>query len=57
MVSFYDLISMIFHYHYQWNKRDEKQRNIAAMREHLIYIAMGSRAATGLGPQRAAAPT
>ena len=29
---------MIFHYHYQWNKRDEKQRNIAAMREHLIYI-------------------
>jgi DNA-binding GntR family transcriptional regulator len=38
IVSFYDLISMIFHYHYQWNKRDEKQRNIAAMREHLIYI-------------------
>ncbi len=38
IVSFYDLISMIFHYHYQWNKRDEKQRNIAAMREHLLYI-------------------
>ena len=38
VVGFYDLISMIFHYHYQWNKRDEKQRNIAAMREHLIYI-------------------
>lgn len=38
IVSFYDLISMIFHYHYQWNKRDEKQRNIAAMREHLMYI-------------------
>ncbi|HEX9168338.1 MAG TPA: GntR family transcriptional regulator [Roseiarcus sp.] len=38
IVSFYDLISMIFHYHYQWNKRDEKERNIAAMREHLIYI-------------------
>ena len=38
IVSFYDLISMIFHYHYQWNKRDEKSRNIAAMREHLIYI-------------------
>jgi DNA-binding GntR family transcriptional regulator len=38
IVSFYDLISMIFHYHYQWNKRDEKQRNIAAMHEHLIYI-------------------
>ena len=38
IVSFYDLISMIFHYHYQWNKRDEKPRNIAAMREHLSYI-------------------
>jgi DNA-binding GntR family transcriptional regulator len=38
IVGFYDLISMIFHYHYQWNKRDEKQRNIAAMREHLAYI-------------------
>jgi len=38
-VSFYDLISLIFHYHYQWNKRDEKKRNIAAIREHLIYIA------------------
>jgi DNA-binding GntR family transcriptional regulator len=38
IVRFYDLISMIFHYHYQWNKRDEKQRNIAAMHEHLIYI-------------------
>ena len=38
IVSFYDLISMIFHYHYQWNKGDEKKRNIAAMREHLIYI-------------------
>jgi DNA-binding GntR family transcriptional regulator len=38
IVSFYDVISMIFHYHYQWNKRDEKQRNIAAIREHLTYI-------------------
>jgi len=38
VVSFYDLISMIFHYHYQWNKRDEKQRNIVAIREHLAYI-------------------
>jgi DNA-binding GntR family transcriptional regulator len=38
IVSFYDLISMIFHYHYQWNKWDEKQRNTAAIREHLAYI-------------------
>jgi DNA-binding GntR family transcriptional regulator len=38
IVGFYDVISMIFHYHYQWNKRDEKQRNIAAIHEHLAYI-------------------
>jgi DNA-binding GntR family transcriptional regulator len=29
---------MIFHYHYQWNKRDERQRNEVAIREHLVYI-------------------
>ena len=29
---------MIFHYHYQWNKQDERKRNIAAMHEHLTYI-------------------
>ena len=34
----HDVISMIFHYHYQWNKRDERERNVAAMREHLVYI-------------------
>jgi DNA-binding GntR family transcriptional regulator len=39
IVNFYDVISMIFHYHYQWNKRDEKERNIAAIKEHLTYIA------------------
>ena len=38
IVGFYDVISMIFHYHYQWNKKDEKDRNIAAIREHLGYI-------------------
>ena len=38
IVSFYDIISMIFHYHYQWNKRDERERNVAAMGEHLAYI-------------------
>ncbi len=38
IVDFYEVISMIFHYHYQWNKRDERERNIAAMREHLRYI-------------------
>jgi DNA-binding GntR family transcriptional regulator len=36
--GFYDIITLIFHYHYQWNKRDELQRNQVAIREHLTYI-------------------
>jgi DNA-binding GntR family transcriptional regulator len=36
--GFYDLITLIFHYHYQWNKHDERQRNEVAIREHLNYI-------------------
>ncbi|UYQ71090.1 GntR family transcriptional regulator [Pelagibacterium flavum] len=36
--EFQALISMIFHYHYQWNKRWEKQRNTVAISEHLAYI-------------------
>ncbi|TRC98036.1 GntR family transcriptional regulator [Mesorhizobium sp. WSM4303] len=36
--DFYDIISFIFHYHYQWNKQDEKQRNKAALLEHITYI-------------------
>ncbi|WP_022708485.1 GntR family transcriptional regulator [Paracoccus zeaxanthinifaciens] len=31
-------ISIIVHYHYQWNKRDEAARNRAALREHLAVI-------------------
>jgi DNA-binding GntR family transcriptional regulator len=36
--DFYDIITLIFHYHYQWNKRDERQRNEVAIREHLDYM-------------------
>ncbi|WP_375450698.1 GntR family transcriptional regulator [uncultured Devosia sp.] len=36
--DFYDIITFIFHYHYQWNKRDERQRNRVAIQEHLDYI-------------------
>ena len=36
--DFYDIISLIFHYHYQWNKGDEQQRNAVAIEEHLDYI-------------------
>lgn len=36
--GFSDVITLIFHYHYQWNKRDERQRNEVAIGEHLDYI-------------------
>nr|WP_255618131.1 GntR family transcriptional regulator [Aurantimonas sp. VKM B-3413] len=38
-LDFQDLISFVFHYHYQWNKRSERERNEAAIGEHLLYIA------------------
>jgi DNA-binding GntR family transcriptional regulator len=36
--DFFDIITLIFHYHYQWNKRDERKRNEVAIQEHLTYI-------------------
>ncbi|MDP4022973.1 GntR family transcriptional regulator [Methylobacterium sp. NEAU 140] len=39
MREFYDLIAFVFHYHYQWNKADERERNRVALEEHLVYIA------------------
>jgi DNA-binding GntR family transcriptional regulator len=36
--DFYDIITLIFHYHYQWNKKDERHRNEIAIGEHLAYI-------------------
>jgi DNA-binding GntR family transcriptional regulator len=38
VMDFHDIISLIFHYHYQWNKVDERERNEAAIGEHLAYI-------------------
>ncbi len=39
VVNFYALISIIFHYHYQWTKVGEKERHRVAIDEHLAYIA------------------
>ncbi|MDF2371985.1 MAG: GntR family transcriptional regulator [Rhizobiaceae bacterium] len=36
--DFHEIISFVFHYHYQWNKADEKERNEVAIAEHLAYI-------------------
>jgi DNA-binding GntR family transcriptional regulator len=38
MVNFYALISVIFHYHYQWSKVGETDRHRVAIDEHLAYI-------------------
>jgi len=37
--NIHGVMSAIFHYHYQWNKKGERERNHAAVREHLAYIA------------------
>lgn len=36
--EFQKIISLIFHYHYQWDKTDECERNAAAIGEHLRLI-------------------
>lgn len=36
--DFYEIMAFIFHYHYQWNKTLERQRNGVAINEHLRYI-------------------
>jgi len=37
--QFYDIISFVFHYHYQWDKSDEKVRNTVAIHEHIEIIS------------------
>ena len=38
VADFNDVISLIFHYHYQWSKLDERERNARAIEEHVAYI-------------------
>jgi DNA-binding GntR family transcriptional regulator len=38
VAQFQRVTSLIFHYHYNWDKRDEKVRNAAAIKEHLAII-------------------
>lgn len=38
VMQFQKVISLIFHYHYQWDKRMERSRNEAAISEHLAII-------------------
>lgn len=39
VAEFQKVISLIFHYHYQWDKTMERFRNEAAIREHLMIIS------------------
>lgn len=36
--QFFDVVSLICHYHYQWDKSDEKERNKVALQEHIEII-------------------
>lgn len=36
--DFFELVSLIFHFHYRWKKTDEKERNLMAATEHLAVI-------------------
>ena len=36
--DFYDLVSLVFHYHYQWDKSEEMVRNEYAVHEHLDIL-------------------
>jgi DNA-binding GntR family transcriptional regulator len=38
VTQFQKIISLIFHYHYQWDKRMERDRNAAAIAEHLAIL-------------------
>ncbi|QDL91651.1 GntR family transcriptional regulator [Paroceanicella profunda] len=38
VAEFQKVISLIFHYHYTWDKTEEKARNAAAIAEHLTWI-------------------
>ncbi|WP_207459246.1 GntR family transcriptional regulator [Azospirillum sp. SYSU D00513] len=36
--EFYDVVSFVFHYHYQWERKGERARNIVALEEHLRIL-------------------
>jgi len=38
IIDFYDVMSILLHYTFQWNKDDEKTRSTTSLLEHLDYI-------------------
>jgi DNA-binding GntR family transcriptional regulator len=48
--SLNDMVSIVFHYHYQWNKHDEMPRNRHAVQEHIgILRALARRDVAAAG--------
>lgn len=39
MDQFYDIISVIFHFHYQWDNSDLRKRNMVAIEEHMAVLS------------------
>ncbi|WP_166373176.1 GntR family transcriptional regulator [Psychromonas sp. SA13A] len=39
MDQFYEVMSVIFHYHYQWDNSDLRKRNMVAIEEHMIILS------------------
>lgn len=37
-MQFFNVVSLICHYHYQWDRRDELERNTTALKEHINII-------------------
>jgi DNA-binding GntR family transcriptional regulator len=36
--QFFNIVTFICHYHYQWDKTDEKERNMVAANEHIELL-------------------
>jgi len=37
--QFFDIVTFVCHYHYQWDKSDEKERNAVAVDEHIDLLS------------------
>lgn len=37
-MQFFNVVSLICHYHYQWDRRDEYERNVTALHEHIDIL-------------------
>lgn len=37
--QFFEIVTFVCHYHYQWDKSDEKERNAVALSEHIDLIS------------------